>query len=396
METQKESKKTEEKWKDSMPSEEVKTIEEEGKESTEDVGEEYHTTSDKESSSADADWRYIDDGFDAEISELKKNGVQVDDRLNDISQALSTWRVALSNNYVLDDVLAKSQDVPTAASFGNMIRLIDEYKTADPGWSVQSKSAMASVNKLKNTATRLNEIMLKAAAETYTEIDEGTTYRQLSEIAMDPVGYKAKKPLRQENKRVFERLNTYDDEIRGEKKMDGLVDLFMPTGAGNKWTNKEKDYAQNFMKDYSTKSEEKRRPYLDILTKKMFDIAISMEMLSPEYMAANMPKMEYFLTQLSYFEDVRNDPINAPYFHRYAEKEQKKLDIIDKIATSFTPGDFVKNVNDVNTRDKWYRPDTKDQKRLDDLLREHADNDIINDYMYDTKVSITRLKNNKL
>ena len=140
------------------------------------------------------------------------------------------------------------------------------------------------------------------------------------------------------------------------------------------------------MKDYATKSEEKRRPYLDILTKKMFDIAISIEALTPEYMAENMPKMEYFRTQLSYFEDVRNDPVNAAYF-----QEQKKLDIIDKISTSFTPGDFVTNVKDVNTREKWYRPDSKDQKRLDDLMKEHANNDMINDFMYDTKVSITRL-----
>ncbi|MCR5098834.1 MAG: hypothetical protein K6B14_07800 [Lachnospiraceae bacterium] len=384
-----------EKWKEDLSSDEVKALEEEKSDGLE-VDEKFHATPKKESESADDDWKYIDDGFDAEMADFERNGGEVDDKLGDIVQALSTWRMALSNNYVLDDVMAKSQDVPTATAFGDMIRRIDEYEAHASGWSAAGKAVTASLGKLKSVATRLNETMMKAAAECYADIDEATSYRDLSEIAIDPTGFKAKKPLRQENKRVFERLNTYEDEIRGEKKMNGLVALFMPSGSGDKWTNQEKSYAESFMKDYSTKSEEKRRPYLDILTKKMFDIAISVEMLSPEYMAANMPKMEYFLTQLSYFEDVRNDPINAPYFHRYAEKEQKKLDIIDKMATSFTPGDFVRNVNIVNTRDKWYRPDSKDQKHLDDLMREHSDNDIINDYMYDTKVSITRLKNNKL
>ena len=386
-----------EKWKENLPPDEIKTIEEEKTGDNEvEVDDKWHTSSDKESETATDDWSYIDDGFDAELSSYAKDGVEVDERLSDIAQSLSTWRNALSNNYVLDDALAKSQDVPTATAFGDMIRQIDAYDSDSRQWSAASKGIKASLTKLKSVATRLNETMLKAAAECYSDIDEDTTYRELSDIALDPVGYKAKKALRAENKRVFERLNTYDDEIRGEKKMDGLVNLFMPNGTGNKWTNEEKDFANSFMKDYSTKSEEKRRPYLDILTKKMFDIAISVEMLSPEYMADNMAKMEYFRTQLSYFEDVRNDPINAPYFHRYAEKEQQKLDIIDKMATSFTPGDFFRNVNDVNTRDKWYRPDSQDQKRLEYLMEENADYDIINNYMYDTKLSITRLKNNKL
>ena len=188
----------------------------------------------------------------------------------------------------------------------------------------------------------------------------------------------------------------YDDEIRGEKKMDGEVSKFLPAGVGGKWMAKEKSHAKDFMNDYSTKTEESRRHYLNVLTNHMFDIAISIEMMSPWYMAENMAKMEYFRTQLSYFEDVRNDPMNARYFHRFPEKEQKKLDIIDKISTSFTPGEFFRNVMDVNTRPKWYRPDSVDQKRLDDLMTKHSDYDIINDYMYDTKLSIERLKNNEL
>ena len=384
-----------EKWKEGLSASETKTIEQE-KSVNEKTDDNFHATDDKETKTADDDWGYIDDGFDAEISGIQKDGGVVDDKLSDIVQALSTWRDALSNNYVLDDAMAKSQDVPTASAYGDLIRQIDEYEQDNRAWCLQSKSTKASLKKLKNVATRLNETMMKTAAECYSDIDEDTTYRELSEISKDPAGYKSKQQLRAENKRVFERLNTYDDEIRGEKNMDGLVNLFMPQGQGGKWGSEEKSFAQDFMKDYATKSEEKRRPYLDILTKKMFDIAISIEALTPEYMAENMPKMEYFRTQLSYFEDVRNDPVNAAYFHRYAEKEQKKLDIIDKISTSFTPGDFVTNVKDVNTREKWYRPDSKDQKRLDDLMKEHANNDMINDFMYDTKVSITRLKTNKL
>ncbi|MBQ1547186.1 MAG: hypothetical protein IIZ61_02225 [Lachnospiraceae bacterium] len=109
-----------------------------------------------------------------------------------------------------------------------------------------------------------------------------------------------------------------------------------------------------------------------------------------------MEKMEYFRTQLAYFEDVRNDPMNAEYFKRFPEKAQKKLDIIDKVSTSFTPGDFVRNVNDVNKREKWYRPDSKDQKRLDDLLREQSESEVMDHFVYDTKSAIKELKNSRL
>ncbi|MBQ1547185.1 MAG: hypothetical protein IIZ61_02220, partial [Lachnospiraceae bacterium] len=139
----------------------------------------------------------------------------------------------------------------------------------------------ASLMKLKSVATRLNETMMKAAAETYSDIDEKVTYKDLTDIAEDPVGYRAKKPLRSEKKRVFERLNSYDDEIRGEESPDKVVSDFLPSGQGDSFVNEEKSHAKGFMKDYNRKTEEKRRTHLNVLTQKMFDIAISVEMLTP-------------------------------------------------------------------------------------------------------------------
>ena len=389
------TKENEDKWKESLKPEEKGEIE--GRKApTEDVPEHFHADSQKKSGSAGDDWAYVDDGFDAEISDYVTHGGKMDDHLSDIVSALSTWRVALSGNYVLDDVLNQSQDVPTATAYGDLVRLIDDYSKDERAWTAEKKSVKNSLIKLKNVSTRLNETMMKTLAECYSDIDEDTTYRELSDIAPDPTGYKKEQSLKPENKRVFERLNSYDDEIRGEKDMSRVVSAFIPDGQGNEWMGKERKHTSSFAKDYAAESEEKRRPYLDILTKKMYDIAISVEMLTPEYMADNMVKMEYFRTQLSYFEDVRNDPLNAAFFHRFAEKDQKKLDIIDKISTSFTPGDFAKNVNDVNTREKWYRPDARDQVRIDQLLRGNSSGDMINDFMYDTKLSTTRLKSNEL
>ena len=385
----------EEKWKEGLSASEAKSLEEET-ELSEDVDEEFHTDDEKQTKTAGDDWMYIDDGFDAELEQYEKAGKKPNDKLTDIQNALSTWRTALTNNNVLDDMLTESQDVPTATAYGNLIKLIDDYDNDSSAWTLESKGVKASLMKLKSVATRLNETMMKAAAETYSDIDEKVTYKDLTDIAEDPVGYRAKKPLRSEKKRVFERLNSYDDEIRGEESPDKVVSDFLPSGQGDSFVNEEKSHAKGFIKDYNRKTEEKRRTHLNVLTQKMFDIAISVEMLTPEYMAEHMEKMEYFRTQLAYFEDVRNDPMNAQFFKRFPEKAQKKLDIIDKVSTSFTPGDFVRNVNDVNKREKWYRPDSKDQKRLDDILREHSESEVMDDFIYDTKSAIKELKNSRL
>ena len=262
--------KKDDKWKESLKPEERDEIKEK-REPSEDVPEHFHADEEKESESAGDDWAYVDDGFDAEISDYVTNGGQKDDHLSDIVSALSTWRTALSGNYVLDDVLNQSQDVPTATAYGDLIKLIDDYGKDERAWSAEKKSVKNSLIKLKNVATRLNETMMKTLAECYSDIDEDTTYRELSEIAPDPTGYKKKQSLKPENKRVFERLNSYDDEIRGEKDMSRVISAFIPDGQGTEWMGKERSHTNSFMDDYSDKAEENRRPYLDLLTKKMYD-----------------------------------------------------------------------------------------------------------------------------
>ncbi|MBQ1547782.1 MAG: hypothetical protein IIZ61_05250, partial [Lachnospiraceae bacterium] len=175
----------EEKWKEGLSASEAKSLEEET-ELSEDVDEEFHTDDEKQSKTAGDDWMYIDDGFDAELEQYEKAGKKPNDKLTDIQNALSTWRTALSNNNVLDDMLTESQDVPTATAYGNLIKLIDDYDNDSSAWTLESKGVKASLMKLKSVATRLNETMMKAAAETYSDIDEKVTYKDLTDIAEDP------------------------------------------------------------------------------------------------------------------------------------------------------------------------------------------------------------------
>ena len=172
--------------------------------------------------------------------------------------------------------------------------------------------------------------------------------------------------------------------------------MFIPKGMEDKWTNQEKEHCEDFIKNYSVKDEEKRRPYLENITQKMMDFSVSLEMMSEDYMAGNTEKMQYLLMQLSYFEDIRNDPVNAPFFHRLPEKEKRKLDIIDKISTSFTAGDFATNTQAVKREPRWYKPDREDEKRIEKLMGENSYDDMVSNVMYDTKLSIKRLKNERL
>lgn len=386
------------KWAKKMSTEEAATLEKDG-DLDEDAGELWHASSDKKSETADDDWAYIDDGFDEEIENFVTAGGKKTDKLSDISEALSTWRVALNNNYVLDDLLEQSQDVPSATAYGDLMRLIDDFESDaenDRAWAVSHKEMKASLKHLKGAATRLNESMMKTCAECYSDIDESTTYRDLTEIAADPVGYKLKKAIKKQNKRIFDRLNSYDDEIRGEKDMSRVVAVFLPAGQGDKQTTEEKARCDQFIDDYASHDAQRRKPHLERITNEMLDISISLEMFTQDYMRDNVDKVAMMLTQLAYFEDVRNDPVNAEYFKKLPEQKQKKLDIIDRIGTSFTPFDFMKNVDKTLKRPDTYRLNGRDEIRLEKIMQRGSPDDVVSDYLYDTKTKINSLKTERL
>ncbi|MBO6215929.1 MAG: hypothetical protein J6N76_10460 [Lachnospiraceae bacterium] len=394
VELEKDEEAKERKEKQDMTSEEVDSLEND-KDVKEDVDEKWHTTTDKRSDNATDDWAYIDDGFDEEMKEFDDTTGNQADVIDDIKDALATWRDSLDNNMVMDDLMSKSQDVPSATAFGDMISLIDDFDNNSKGWGVEHQNLKRSLKHLKGVATRINESMMKTCAECYSEIDEQTTYRDLTEIARDPVGYKLKKVYRRQNKRIFERLNTYDDTIRGEKNMDQVISIFMPQGQGDEWTTEEEAKCKSFIEDYASKDAVRRRPHLTRITNQMFDLAISLEMYTQDYFKDNLDKVAFFMTQLSYFEDVRNDPVNADFFYRLPEQDQKKLDMINRIATSFTPADFAKNVDHTLKRDDTYKVQGEDEHRLSTIMQKGGVDQVATAQMWGTKLAADMYKKDR-
>ena len=357
--------------------------------------EDFHATKGKKSENADDDWAYIDDGFEAEMTGYENLTGEEADVVGDIMSSLSTWRISLNDNMVLDDMMSKSHNVPTADAYGDLMKNLDRFDEVSNGWSPESQSIKQSVKNLKRVATRLNETMMKTSAEVYSDIDEHTSYRDLTEIAKDPVGYKLKHAIKRQNKRIFERYESFDDEIRGEKDTSRVVAAFLPQGEKDTWTAQEKDKCEKFIKDYASEDAVKRRPYLWDITNQMMDLAISLEMYTQDYLSSHVEDMAFFMTQLSYFEDIRNDPVNADFFRLLPEKSQKKLDVINRIATSFTPGDFIKNVDRTLKRTDAYKLDPTDEVRLSTIMEKGAVNQVANEHMYDTKNNIERYKRDR-
>ena len=385
----------EDKWKEGLDPEERDSLEHE-EDFSEEMDEKWHADLGKTSETTDNDWEYINKGFDKDMDLYTEDSTVNPDYINDIQTALTSWRTSLNNNHVLDDLLGHSQDVPTATAYGDLMRLINEYDDRVQKDNLLFNDKLSvSLKKLKGTATRMNESMMKTAAECYSDIDEDVTYRDLTIIGRDPVSYKMRRSIQKQNKRVFERLNSYDDEIRGEKNMSSVIAAFVPEGQGDKWTTDEKSKCDKFIDDYVSRDVKRRIPYLEMFTNKMMDLAISLDMFTPEYLTYNMDHMAYLLTQVSYFEDIRNDPANAYYFQRLPEKKQKKLDIIDRIGTSFTPGDFVSNIIEIGEREDMYKPDATDQIRVDEVMSKGDTNANVEALSYDTKQYIASYKRDR-
>ena len=81
-----------------------------------------------------------------------------------------------------------------------------------------------------------------------------------------------------------------------------------------------------FLNDYASKDLERRRPHLDRILEQVLNIRVTMDMLTPEYMEDHMGEVYKQVSQMVYFQNIYNDPVNKKYFD---ELPQLTRDLIE-------------------------------------------------------------------
>jgi len=71
---------------------------------------------------------------------------------------------------------------------------------------------------------------------------------------------------------------------------------------------------ERFLNDYLSCDVERRRPHLDRITNELLSANVTMDMFSEAHLARHSAEVKVLADRLTYFENIFNDPVNAPYF----------------------------------------------------------------------------------
>lgn len=93
----------------------------------------------------------------------------------------------------------------------------------------------------------------------------------------------------------------------------------------NEQENAKKLRDDKFMEDYSSGELQRRLPHLERIKNEMLNIRISPDMLTDTYMERHAAEVYGILAKMTYFQNVQNDAVNAPYFKKLPEHEKKLL-----------------------------------------------------------------------
>lgn len=130
------------------------------------------------------------------------------------------------------------------------------------------------------------------------------------------------------------RIAEFQERAANEgRTIDGRVLKAFITGhktdrQGNPLDEQEEEKKRNdarFLDDYSSGDLQRRLPHLERIKNEMLAVRVSPDMLTEAYMEKHAAELYDLTAKMTYFENVEEDPVNAPYFNNLPEVEKKLL-----------------------------------------------------------------------
>ncbi|MDD6039158.1 MAG: hypothetical protein PUD20_10260 [bacterium] len=78
--------------------------------------------------------------------------------------------------------------------------------------------------------------------------------------------------------------------------------------------SKNKQSDEQFLNDYCTANLEDRRPHLNRIVEQLLTMNLTENMLTETYLCDHLAEVKNKVNQLTFFQNVYNDPVNRPYF----------------------------------------------------------------------------------
>lgn len=93
----------------------------------------------------------------------------------------------------------------------------------------------------------------------------------------------------------------------------------------NKKEAAKKQADEQLIADYSSKQLERRKPYLEKITREVQGFTFSADMFEGEQLHENITQYKTMADKMTYFENMQRDPINKPFFQAMPPAEKELL-----------------------------------------------------------------------
>ena len=88
--------------------------------------------------------------------------------------------------------------------------------------------------------------------------------------------------------------------------------------------NKQRD--ETFLRDYTSANLDRRKPHLDRMVNELLNTRVTDAMFTDEYLAEHTSEMKSLVDRMVYFQNVFDDPVNAPYFEQMDPLKRRLID----------------------------------------------------------------------
>lgn len=122
-------------------------------------------------------------------------------------------------------------------------------------------------------------------------------------------------------------------EVHADERMLKVFCHGFHTKLGRPATPEDKEFArqdQKFLEDYVSGDQERRKPYLERITKEMMELPLTKEMFSTEYMTSHFAELKQMADRMVYFENLKKE--NPAFFDQLPQVQK---DILNRTAPLF-------------------------------------------------------------
>lgn len=257
---------------------------------------------------------------------------------------MSLSKRGLSGNKSADRTATNSDYLYIATPLDVLGPMLEGYQAFDEGPGVDLVTEVNKLPQMEKTAQAAYQKQRQTQQEQDLERIRGLPNGSNASIDRFSVGVYDKLKALQSERNLIDSIVGIQElsrDTNGDPRVLGLMFSQRFNIADLEKEGKQGDYARSMrdgniqrIRDYASNDLEKRRPILDEVIEELLSYKFSVDMFTQGRLANNAAIYSEMGDKLTYYQNIRDDPINKPYFDALPPETLAYLNQKNKIMTS--------------------------------------------------------------